>query len=290
MMEMNNLDIKSTKKDENKENTNLNKKVENTKNHNQITSAKERDKERKIEISKISGPNIIEKNKLYNKKDENIVNKINNIHLNNANKYNLNYDYNKIVNNYVNEKDQLSNRNEKEKMIDIVNKEILKNGNYKNENYANHIIDGLNRLKNNEFNYNERYNIGNGINLNLENLNKNIKEIQELNLPNLNIELEKAIDKNKNHKSKNSIEPSSSIVNLNLNLNINNNIINNITNPDKHKNENNYNTEDLKNNVNDIANSKRAVSARPDIKIGKKECSEDLLKSKIIKLFFYFRS
>lgn len=274
-MELNNMDIKSYRKDEKKENLNIVKGNEISKNN--VNSSKEKDK--RVEINRISNQNANENNKNI-KKDEVNLNKINIAQGNYANKYNLNYDYNKLLNNKLNDrKDQLSNRNEKEKILDIVNKEILKSANSKNDNYANNIIESLNKLQNNEYNYNERYNLGNGLNLNLKNLNKNINEIQEIKIPNLNIELEKALDK-KNIQNKGEAM-SSSIVNLNLNLNINNNIINNITTPNKVNNDQTNKDDKSKIEINNIINSKRAVSAKPDIRNAKKDyIIDNLIRSK----------
>ncbi len=269
-MESSNTDIKINRKIEKKGIINLIKATD-----NQNVS---KEKEIKIEINQISSQNSNNEKNKQNKKDDNIPNLIKNAQINEANKYNLNYDYNKLLNNNLQErKDQLSDRKEKEKIFEMVNKEILKSANYKNENYTNNNIESLNKLQNKDYYYNQRYNIGNGLNLNLNNLNKNINEIQEIKLPNLNIELEKAIDK-KNNQNKGNISPlSSSILNLNLNLNINNNIINNITTPNNVNNEQINIKQNSGFDVNNILNSKRAVSAKPHIKNSKKDYTIDKL-------------
>jgi len=160
----------------------------------------------------------------------------------------------------------------------MVNKEILKSGNNPKQ-----ILENLYNLKSNECNFNQRNNLDNGIKFNLVNINKNIKELHEMKIPNLNIELEKALDKRDIKNNNNQIDHSSSIVNLNLNLNINNNIINNITSPNKVKNdENKQLSEYLKNKINNVYNSKRAVSAKPDIRYEKKDNHGDKIKKSIL--------
>jgi hypothetical protein len=91
--------------------------------------------------------------------------------------------------------------------------------------------------------------------------------------------LEKALEKRNLQNKGNIMEPSSSIVNLNLNLNINNNIINNITSPNKINNEQNKVNEKSKPELNNIINSKRAVSAKSDLRNAKK----DIIIDKLIK-------
>ena len=274
-MELNNLDIKSYRNDEKKENLNIIKSADAVKNNKNQS----KDKDRNVELNRISNLNINDNITKQVKEGDNLLNKLNNVEVNYVNKYNLNYDYNKLVNNNLNDKkDQLSSRNEKEKILHLINNEILKNENKNNDNYANKIIENMNKLQNNEYNYNERYDLGYGLNLNLNNLNRNIKYIQDIKIPNLNIEFEKALE-NRNLQNKGNIMEPSSIVNLNLNLNINNNIINNITSPNKINNEQNKVNEKSKPELNNIINSKRAVSAKSDLRNAKK----DIIIDKLIK-------
>ena len=274
-MELNNLDIKSYRNDEKKENLNIIKSADAVKNNKNQS----KDKDRKVELNRISNLNVNDNISKQIKEGDNLLNKLNNVEVNYVNKYNLNYDYNKLVKNNLNgKKDQLSCRNEKEKILQLDNKEILKNANRNYDNYANNIIENMNKLQNNEYNYNERYDLGYGLNLNLNNLNRNIKYIQDIKIPNLNIELEKALEK-RNLQNKGNIMEPSSIVNLNLNLNINNNIINNVTSPNKINNEQNRVNEKSKPELNNIINSKRAVSAKSDLRNAKK----DIIIDKLIK-------
>lgn len=279
-MELNSIDIKSCKKEENKEKINIIKTLDEVKNINKnIDISKEKD--RKIEMNRSPNQNNNENINNIIKKEDNINNK-NNLQINHRNKFNLNYDYNKLIADNINEKkDQFSKRIEKEKYLDMVNKEVLKIGNKGNENYSKNIIESLSKLQNNEYNYNERYNLGNGLNLNLHNINKNSKNIQDIRIPNINIELEKAFDKKNLQNKGNMVEPSASIVNLNLNLNINNNIINNITTPNKVYNEQNKISEKSNIDKSYIENSKRAISAKPHLRNFKKEFSMEKIKSKI---------
>jgi len=277
-MELNNLDIKSYRNDEKKENLNIIKSADAVKNNKNQS----KDKDRNVELNRISNLNINDNITKQVKEGDNLLNKLNNVQVNYVNKYNLNYDYNKLVKNNLNgKKDQLSCRNEKEKILQLDNKEILKNANKNNDNYANNIIENMNKLQNNEYNYNERYDLGYGLNLNLNNLNRNIKYIQDIKIPNLNIEFEKALE-NRNLQNKGNIMEPSSIVNLNLNLNINNNIINNVTSPNKINNEQNKVNEKSKLELNNIINSKRAVSAKSDLRNAKK----DIIIDKLIKSIY----
>jgi hypothetical protein len=205
----------------------------------------------------------IKRSKTDDKKDINVnkADKVNLINLNNLqgkiqnenmNRYNLNYNYNDLILNS--------------------NKGDTSNRNVKGENRGSYILESLNKLKNQEYEYNDRYNIldnknvnfvGNGINVNLENLNKNVGK--DIKIPNLNIDLKNAEDL-KNLKS----NPNEPILNLNLNLNINNNIINNISTPNKVNSK----------IINDNQQGKRAVSAKVDNRPVRKENNMDLFKSK----------
>jgi epoxyqueuosine reductase QueG len=116
-MELNNLDIKSYRNDDKKENLNIIKSDDAVKNNKNQS----KDKDRKVELNRISNLNVNDNISKQIKEGDNLLNKLNNVQVNYVNKYNLNYDYNKLVNNNLNDKkDQLSSRNEKEKILHLI--------------------------------------------------------------------------------------------------------------------------------------------------------------------------
>lgn len=257
------------------------------------------------------------------------------------NKYNLNYDYNQILlsNNSSNKNkvnkadianiaskiektaiDQSESKGDKELINSAKSESPEKLDKAQKKDSSIKPSDKLTQVKKgNECYYNNNTNLldenklnsinsniyGNGINLNIENLSK----LNEIKIPNFNIDLEK-IQNSKNLKGKileskqSNIEATaaaSSILNLNLNLNINNNIINNISsgqrdpevnvknkkvfNPNHVSNSNsNSNIINVNNNIqnNNPISSKRVLSAKIDTRNSKRESNENVVKSKVL--------